>query len=103
MGMGGTIIFLQLPLLSAKQMHIYWFSKVLAVKTNSKALRPGEMHDRIPPQSFHTATKMTACPSVPLLDTPTYSWAECYLCVGSKKYKPFTTGISATITPGPIL
>ena len=68
--MWGTIIFLQLLLLSAKQMHIYWFSKVLAVKTNSKALRPGEMHDRIPPQSFHTATMMTACPSVPTVGHP---------------------------------
>ena len=45
MGGGGIITFLQLPLLSAKQMHIYWFSKVLAVWANSKALRPGEMHE----------------------------------------------------------
>ena len=66
----GTIIFLQLPLLSAKQIHIYWFSKVLAVKTNSKALRTWRNAWRIPPQSFHTATKMTACPSVPTAGLP---------------------------------
>ena len=94
MGGGGSHHFLQLPLLSAKQMHIYWFSKVLPVKTNYKALRPGEMHDRILPQSFHTATKMTACPSVPTAGHPCPQLGV--ICVLVQR-KPST--ISATITP----
>ena len=45
-GVGGKIIFCNSRYyLQNRCIIIYWFSKVLAVKANSKALRPGEMHE----------------------------------------------------------